>query len=189
MVASAGAAIGLIAALVGIVSAIGGATYQLRRDRRTDAAEPANLQVGSWDVGPVRPEKRQCELRFVVVNGGRRGVVLDELLVEVLASRPSASVRRLDVRAPVDVHEHRVELRPGPQVHDLRRRAFAPDVPPLAVPGGGGEAFVVALLSAQPQEYELQVVCGWHDTATPAERRELRSDVLVVDFPRATTES
>ncbi len=140
-------ALALAGTVVGIVAAISGAIYTRRRDHRADAREPADLRLGSWDVSAIRPEKRAFDLRFTVSNTGRRSAVMDGLIVEVIASRPSPTVRTTQTLAPINVSQHRVELHPGARRYDVRRRAFGPDMPPLSFPGGETEAFVITLAS------------------------------------------
>ena len=183
MLATVAAVLGVAGGVLAAAAAAWGIGYPLLKDRRAAAASTAELRFGGVEVSAMAAEQRACDLRFTLMNAQGSTAVVDRLVVDVTASALSLTVRETETKAAVTVREHRVELAPGVREYDVRKRTFGPELPPLSYAAGDPEAFVVRLLSRQPQRYELTVMASWYDVRSPERRRELRSELISVDFP------
>ncbi len=177
---------GLFAAIVAVIGLLVAVQTLLMpyivaaRERRH--AE-ASLRMTPVDVSAVAPSSNSCELRFGLVGGGGRGVVVTAVLLGVSSVKPSETIVASVPEAPLNVYAHRVELRPDATSYDIRSRVFTAEVAPLRVSPGEVEAFVVKLVSMTSHVYDVHVTVQWYDVNRPEDQRSLRSEDLNIDFP------
>src|SRR5579862_1119413 len=105
----------------------------IQRHRDQQAQRP-NVQIAKVEVGELSPWSSSCELQFVLINA-RGGVgVLKALRLSVLESGSITEARPVYPGAPNAVRQHRVELKPGVNLYDIRARMFSVEQPPLHFP-------------------------------------------------------
>jgi hypothetical protein len=174
----------VVAILVALQTLFGPAANRRRAQRLTRKS----LVLSGPELSGVAFYARSCELRFELSNAGESPAVVRAIRLRVSRTRASGTTRPVEVAAPITVHQNRVELRPDRSEYDVRARTYGPDLPPLTFAPGETEAFVVKLVSNEAYEYEFVVLIDWFSTRDPRNHRQLTSEALTVDFPRADSE-
>lgn len=178
---------GWFAALVivlGLIFGIAGVIQPWLKGWLDRKREAAHIAISSLDVSDLVVWGRARELRFTLSNSGRRVTILTALRLVVTDHGDTTEQRRTITSAPIEVHEHRVELRPEETDYDIRRRRFTSDLPPLELRENESVAFVVKLVSPQSHWYRFVVVVNWTAVESPDRSRTTTSEEVRAVFPR-----
>lgn len=177
---------GLIAAvvvLVGLAVAMQGLVRPWLIDRRDARNKRPSLIISTLQLSELKSYSNSRELRFTIANAGGGEALMTSLRLHVLDYGRSEEPRQTVTAAPIDVYEHRVELKIGKVDYDIRARAFGPAAAPLKYAEGSVDAFVVTLVAKEPQWYRVRVEADWCDVKVPSDSRDSTSDEVMADFP------
>jgi hypothetical protein len=172
-----------IAAAVGVVAAVVGVVQPILARRRESREARANLAMTSPLLSDLSLSSNSYDLRFEMTNTGVHTAVAVAVRLRVLERGPSTTVVPTVTEAPLRVNSHRVKLRPEHDLYDVRARAYGPALPPLAFADGEAEAFSIKLVADEPQRYVIRIEVEWYDTKNPAHVCALLGKPVEVDFP------
>src|SRR5262249_16605307 len=136
------------------------------------------------EIGELAPWGARREMRFELVNSGKRALIVTAIKLRILDHGECEESRRTKVAAPVTVYKHRVELRPDKTEYDIPGHLYSHKLPPLQYAPDEVEAFLVSLVARQPHWYLARVVTHWYDTHDPNATRITESQDLLIGFPR-----
>lgn len=175
---------GVVAAVTAVLALIA-AVLQLVRPaldrRRAKADARPHLHLANAQHAPPTAWSAAARSSFELVNAGKGKAILAALDLEVLAHGELELPKMTIEAAPIAQFQYKVELQPGIDRYDVRKKEFG-SAPPHSYIEGEAESIVVELRSARPQWYQLQFVLRWYDARRPDEIRELRSPQWRVDF-------
>jgi hypothetical protein len=183
---------GLVAAvvvLIGLAVAVQGLARPWLTDRRDARSKRPHLVISTLQLSELKPYSPSRELRFTIGNAGGGEGLMTSLRLRVLDHGRSEEPRQTVTAAPIDVYEHRVELKIDKVVYDIRARAFGPAAAPLKYAEGSVDAFVVTLVAKEPQWYRVRVEASWYDVKVPTDSHECGSDEVIADFPPSISSS
>jgi hypothetical protein len=173
-----------IAAACGLLVLLHGAVRPYVTDRRDNRRNRAQLRISAPDLSELVTWANARDLRFTITNSGGRPAILRELRLRVDSCEPSPTTRSTSTAAPITVYEHRVELAPGKDLIDIRKRNFGTQLPPLNFDKGESAAFVVKLVSTSPHVYRLRVEALWSDSGDLDSERLAHTEYLTADYPK-----
>lgn len=183
---------GIIAAvvvLIGLAVAVQGLVRPWLTDRRDARSKQPRLVISTLQLSELKSYSRSRELRFTIGNAGGGEALMTSLRLRVLDHGRSEKPRQTVTAAPIDVYEHRVELKIGKDDYDIRARAFGPAAAPLKYTEGSVDAFVVTIVAKEPQWYRVRVEADWCDVKMPTDSRDCSSEEVTADFPPSISSS
>ena len=174
IIAAVTAVLALIAAVVGLVRPV--------LDRRRVRAEArADLRLANLQHTEPTAWSAAARSSFELINAGKGKAILASLDLEVLEHGELQLPKMTIEAAPIAQFLYKVELQPGVDRYDVRKKEFG-SAPPHSYSEGEAESIVVELRTTKPQWYRLQFVLRWYDARKPDEMRELRSEPWRTEF-------
>jgi hypothetical protein len=173
--------IAAVTAVVALISAIFGLVRPALDRRRVKAEARADLRMANFKHTPPTAWSAAARSSFELVNAGKGKAILASLELEVLEHGEIPLPKMTIEAAPLAQFLYKVELRPGVDRYDVRKKEFG-SAPPHSYAEGEAESIVVELRTTQPQWYQLQFVLRWYDARHPGEMRELRSSPWRTEF-------
>jgi hypothetical protein len=177
---------GIVAAVVvflGLLLAIQNLVRPYLVARKEAKAARPRLFISPPLVSDLAEYGRVREVRFEVGNAGKGSALMQSLRLLVSEDGVSEEVRETVTAAPLVVHSHRLDLRPGLREYDIRGRVFGPEQPPLSFAEGEADAFLVKLVSREPHWFRARVEAVWVDVARPEETNTTATEEQVLEFP------
>jgi hypothetical protein len=174
--AAAVALIGLVASFVSLVKP---ALTRMREKREGRAL----LTITQPHLSGLSASSNSYDLRFEIANTGGGPAVALAVRLRIIERAPSTVTVPTITEAPLRVNQHRVKLEGDKDVYDIRARTYGATLPPLSFGKEEVEAFVVKLVSDEPQRYTARVEVNWYQVKTPSDSKTSHSETVVIEFP------
>ena len=153
------------------------------KQRRDAKEERPNLIISHPQVIPPPPWSETGEVSFELMNTQGGKALLTKLMLMVLESGYSETLKMVRPGAPVPQYSYKVKLTPNKKEYDVRQKKFGTTSPPQSFEKEEVESFLIELVSTESQWYKFQFIVEWYDLAHPSEIKVLKSPELIIDFP------